>query len=370
MKDVYLNQAGTSWPKPEPVREAVREALIAPVDSWAHRLDEQHETVCRAFGITQTDRLLLTPGATSALSAAILDHEWQPGDQLITSRFEHHAVVRPADLLTTRGVTVTAIPPGDGAALSVDELRAELGKGKTRLVAITAASNVTGDILPYEEVVQLAHEFGALCLIDASQTAGWIPIDVQALGVDLLAFTAHKALQGVWGVGGLYVAPTVAMFSPNAVCELPKSGEGRSCAPMPGYCDVGSIDRPALAGLVAGIEWLSEPENKDRLERARDQVRMFEARLRAFDSVVIHAHTDVVKRLPTIALTVEGRDLSALAAELAIAGVIASAGFQCAAQAHETLGTHASGVLRFSFGPGNGPGDAEWAVERLARVLA
>ena len=129
---------------------------------------------------------------------------------------------------------------------------------------MTAASNVTGDLLPVPEIVTLAHEHGALALIDGAQVAGWMPLDVAALDVDLLAFTGHKGPHAPWGIGGLYVSERVQMASPNAVCELPVGG-GATCAPMPGYCDVGSVDRAALAGLEAGLRWLAAAEQSDRL---------------------------------------------------------------------------------------------------------
>lgn len=365
---LYFNQAGTSWPKPLPVRDAVQTALDAPVETWAHRFEAQHLELARAFGITDENRLLLTPGATTALSVGIQDHPWEPGDRVLVSGFEHHALYRPAQQLAERGVEVGVIPPGDGGPVAMGALADELRRGGVRLVAMTAASNVTGDLLPAAEIVQLAHEHGSLALIDAAQIAGWIPIDVAEMDVDLLAFTAHKALQAPWGLGGLYVAERVQMNSPAAACELPTPGE-LSCATMPGYCDVGSVDRAALAGAVAALRWLAGAEQSDRLERARRQVGVVCEILAELPKVRLHGFSELDSRLPTVAITVEGRSPLELASALSRRGMLVASGLQCAPLAHETLGTQPEGVLRISFGPGNGDGDEESLASALREVL-
>lgn len=365
---IYLNQAGTSWPKPPPVRDAVEAALAAPPEIWASTLAEHHRAVCRAFGIPDPDRLLLTPGATSALSVAVHDHPWNAGDRILTSGLEHHALYRPVQLLGELGVEVGVIPPGEGGPLALGALRRELARGGVRMLAMTAAANVTGDMLPVPEIVSLAHEAGALVLLDAAQIAGWMPLDAAALGVDLLCFTGHKGPQGPWGIGGLYVSEKVAMVSPSAACEVPVDGEP-ACASMPGYCDVGSVDRAALSGLVAGLEWLDTPERSDRLDRARRRA----ARLREFledrPEVTVHGFAPPQAQMPVVAMTVSNHSPAEMAAALADRGVIASGGLQCAPLAHETLGTAPDGVLRLSFGPGNDDGDEDAAMGALREIL-
>jgi selenocysteine lyase/cysteine desulfurase len=261
------------------------------------------------------------------------------------------------------------VPPGGGRPLATGALEKELRRGGVRLVAMTAASNVTGDLLPLPEIVALAHEYEALVLIDAAQIAGWMPLDVRALDVDLLAFTGHKGPQGPWGIGGLYVSERVVMASPRAACELPAGGERVPCAPMPGYCDVGSVDRAALAGLAAGFSWLAAPERSDRLHRARKQAAAVQDALGEFSQVTCHGYTAPGARMPVVALTVKGHSPTGLASALAERHVIASGGLQCAPLAHETLGTMPEGVLRISFGPGNTEGDEVTALATLREVL-
>lgn len=368
---LYLNQAGTSWPKPAPVLDAVQEALRAPVETWADTFREQHAGIAGAFGVPDPDRLLLTPGATSALSVGILDHVWQAGDRILVSGLEHHALYRPVQQLAERGVGTGIIPPGEGGPLALGALRDELQRGRVRLVAMTAASNVTGDRLPVSEVVALAHEHGALVMVDAAQVAGWEPLDVAALDVDLLAFTGHKGPQAPWGIGGLYVADRVRMNSPSAACELPAPGmTPTACAPMPGYCDAGSVDRAALAGLVAGLKWLAAPERADRLGVACGRATRVQEALSAIPEATLHAFTPPGSRMPTVAFTVNDRTPAQLAAALAERGVLVASGLQCAPLTHDTLGTAPDGVLRISFGPGNAAGDEETVVAALREALA
>lgn len=364
----YLNHAGTSWPKPEPVQRAARAALGADPGDWGDDFERARRRVAAAFGIEDADRLLLTPGCTSALQVAVTDHPWQPGDRLLHSALEHHALTRPAEALRARGVEVAAVPSNGAEPFDLVALERELRGGRVRLVGVTAACNVTGDLLPVEEIVALAHEHGALCLVDGAQVAGWMPIDVAALGVDLFTFAGHKALQAPWGIGGLYVASHVAMTSPAAACELPADSAAPECASMPGYCDVGSVDRVALAGLVAGLDWLDAPEQAGRLATARGWIERLASTLEELPGVRLHGGRAPERRLPTVAFTVDGRPSHEIAAELSAGGIVVGSGLQCAPLAHETLGTAPTGVIRLSAGPSSGAVDVERTLEALATV--
>jgi selenocysteine lyase/cysteine desulfurase len=361
----YLNQAGTSWPKPEPVRAAVAEALAVDPSTWDTAHDRAWRAVAAHLGSADHERLLLTPGCTSALAVAVADHAWQAGDRVLCSGYEHHALHRPLLALAGRDVELVVIPPAGDGPLDLEALRHELRRGRVRMVALSAASNVTGEILPCREVIRLAHEHDALCLLDAAQVTGWLPIDVAELDVDLLAFAGHKALHGPWGIGGLYVAPRVTMTTPAATCSI---GAGKACAPMPGPCDVGSVDRAALAGLEAALAWLAAPERAERLAVARDLTEHVEGALSMLPGVTLLARTPASERLPTVAFTSRIAP-AAIARSLFARGVVVAHGLQCAPLAHETLGSAARGAVRISFGPQNTEEDAARVVEELQAVL-
>lgn len=365
----YLNQAGTSWPKPASVQRAVRAAMEESHRTWPESFEAQHTRVARAFG-ADPERLLLTPGCTSALATAIADLDWREGDRVLISGLEHHALHRPVTLLERRGIEVTTIGRGQASALDLDALEGELSRSPVRLVAMTAACNVTGELLPIEQVAELAHAHDALFLVDAAQIAGWIPIDVVAMKADLLAFAGHKALRAPWGIGGLYVAPHVALASPMATCALPTAGaEPATCAPMPGYCDVGSVDRLALAGLAAALDAaLDDPgagTHADRLSTARSLLDPLETYLDESP----HLHRLGVRsskaRLPTVAFTVAGLPLHEAVAAFTHRGLVVAGGLQCAPLAHRALGTDPEGALRVSVGPSNDANDIQRALETL-----
>jgi len=365
---IYLNQAGTSWPKPAPVRAAAAAALAAPPQTWADGIETWHGEVAAALGIEDTASLLITPGATSALHVGVSDHPWQAGDRIVISGLEHHALHRPVQLLGRHGVEVVVIPRTHAEPAALEALEAELRRGRVRMVAVTAACNVTGELLPVDEIVRLARAHGALSLIDAAQVAGWLPLPTGPDGADLIVFAGHKGPHGPTGTGGLYVAPNVATASPRAVCEM-SDADTPPCSPRPGYCDVGSVDRAALAGLAAGLRWVQAPERARRLSRARKQAEELASALLENPTVTLHGPRSPEARMPTLALTFSDRSPGAVATALLARGAFASAGEQCAPLAHQTLGTSPNGVLRLSFGPANGEGDAAAAAAALREIL-
>jgi len=346
---LYLNHAGTSWPKPAAVLDAFADALAAPPGRWADDFARAHHAVASAFGVT-TDALLPTPGATSALAVAIADVPWSEGDRVLTSGMEHHALLRP--LAKLRGVTVTELPRGRETPLDPDALRRELEAGGVRLVAMSMVANVTGEILPFEDAVALAHAHGALCLLDGAQAAGWLRLDLAALEVDLFAFAGHKGPQAPYGVGGLYVRPGVVLDTPGATRRT-----------GPGYCDLGSVDRPALVALAAGLASMAA---RDPLDRVREVEAAFRDAAAALPGVTVVGGGP---RLPTCSLTVDDRSPGELARALAEHEIVVRGGTHCAPRAHHTLGTGDAGTLRFSFGPAATPDDADRAVGALAAVI-
>lgn len=369
---IYLNHAGTSWPKAPPVAGAMMDALAESPLGWGERFEEAHRAVARFLGVRDTGRLLLAPACTSALAVGVADHPWEAGDRIVVSGLEHHALHRPALALADRGVEVCVLPRSEDGPLSLDALEGCLRRGRVRMVAICGASNVTGELLPFREAAALARAHGALFLLDAAQIAGWTPLDVAELGVDLLAFAGHKGPQGPWGIGGLYVAPGVAMRSPAALCEVPAAGAGkgpRGCATMPGYCDLGSVDRAALAGLAAAVDWLAAPAQAGRLGRARARIGRLRSALAGMPGVRLLGAGGVEASMPVVAFTAAGCSPSAVARELAARGVVVAAGLACAPLAHETLGTAPEGVIRASAGPGTSEEEIEAAIGALDEAI-
>lgn len=351
---LYLNHAGTSWPKPLEVKRAFAEALDRPPDAWADDFTRAHAAVAQAFGV-EPDTLLPTPGATQALAVAVADVPWRAGDRVLTSGLEHHALARPLTKLQARGVEVVELPRGDGP-LDRDALHRELAAGGVRLVAISIVSNVTGEILPYQEAIAAAHAHGALCLLDGAQAAGWLDLPLADLEVDLFAFAGHKGPQAPYGVGGLYVRPGVVLDTPGATCD------GAVCRTGPGYCDTGSVDRPALMALAAGLTTMQQ-------RRPLAQAQAVEARFR--ECVADLPGVTALGQGPRLAicsLALEGRAPVEVARALAERGIVVRGGTHCAPRAHATLGTGEAGTLRFSFGPKATLEHADQAAQALTEV--
>lgn len=377
-KTIYLNHAGTSWPKPPAVVQAVGEAMAASPGEWGRRFYEAHAAIAEFFGAQDPEQILLTPGCTSSLAVAISDTLIAPGKRVLTSQWEHHALHRPLLKLAGIGVGIEYIPPvtsettGENIDLvDLDWLERELAKNDVALVAITAACNVTGELLPYHEVTEIAHRYGSMVMIDAAQVVGWLKLDLPTLGADMVAFGGHKGLQAPWGIGGLYLSDQAKMECPSATCELPSSANGNSAkSPRPGYCDVGSVDQFALAGLNAAIEMLRKQDLKSNLEQARGQILRIRDMLRRFDNVQIYGAQDPGHAMPTLAFSVSGISSGDFAAQLKKRSVIVGSGFQCAPLAHQMLETQHSGLVRISVGIGQTDEEIEEAIGRIEDTLA
>ncbi|MEM7558329.1 MAG: aminotransferase class V-fold PLP-dependent enzyme [Planctomycetota bacterium] len=366
MRQVYLNQAGTSWPKPACVQDACQQALHTDVSEWAGHFTTQHEQVARYFGIHDPAALLLTPGCTSALHLAVEDHDWQTGDAVCSSSFEHHALHRPLLKLTQRGVDLHVIPPAEDSAFSLPRLEEILSSRQVKLVAVTAASNVTGDLLPIQGITTLAHRHGAKVLIDGAQLVGWFELILPDSEYDLFAFGGHKGLLAPWGIGGLYMRPGLEMSAAQATCSI-DSGT-KNCSSQPSYCDVGSVDRIALAGLSSSTNWIRQQDESNILARCRDFIGQMQAVLRANPKVSILGNLDVEQRLPTIAFQHHGLSNEQIAEHLLANRVTSATGLQCAPMAHEMLGTAPEGVIRLSVGAMNTQGEIDLACDALRKI--
>lgn len=350
----YHNHAGTSWPKPNAVLQAAERATMASPAEWGTLFEDAHQGVARAFGVAP-ERMLITPSCTQALSVAVADLPWVEGDRVLSSQMEHHALVRP--LAKLQGVETLHLPRGQAGPIDLNQVEEQLKAGGVRLVAMSMACNVTGELLPWGELVELSHKYGALCLLDGAQVAGWHPLDLMALGVDLFAFAGHKGPQGPSGAGGLYVREGLVMDTPGARCGLD------SCDDGPSYCDTGSVNLPALCGLAAGLAWMTREQPLDAVLSA-----MFALRegLMQVDGVQVLGTGPGV---PTCSLVLQGMTAGEASAKLRSDGVVASGGIQCAPLAHEALGTDPDGTLRLSLGPRQGVAEAEAllsAVQGLA----
>ena len=375
IRDLYLNHAGTSWPKPQVVSEAVRDAMSVAPAKWPRRFDEAHQAIAEFLGVSRREQILLTPGCTSALAVGISDTFIPSGKRVLTSRWEHHALHRPLLKLASTGVRVEHIPPkrnelmhGQFSSIDLDWLERALSDQDVGLVAITAACNVTGELLPYEDVIRIAHHYGAMVLIDAAQIVGWMKLDLPQMGADMVAFGGHKGLQGPWGIGGLYLSDQVQMECVSATCELPVAGKTDGHQPQrPNYCDVGSVDQIALAGLHAAIGMPRQQNMEANLACARQQIQRIREALERIERLRIFGAPD--DGMPSLAVAVSGFSSGEVASQLMRHRLVVGSGIHCAPLAHETLGTLDSGLVRLSVGVGQPDEEIDEAIDRLRLAL-
>ena len=380
-RSVYMNNAATTWPKPERVYDAVNGALRATgsLGRTARRSSEAESPLerararCAAFlGVRDPQRLAITPGCTWASNIAIQSMPWKSGDRIVHSGLEHNSASRPCGLVAERhGVEVLTAPYRPGDPMDLDFVEDLLAHGRVRLVVATMASNVTGELLPWRELRRLTRAHGALLMLDAAQTAGVVPIDIGELEPDLMVFAGHKGLYGPPGVGLLYVSAALEQrfFAVGGTGH--DSGKLEMSARMPAMFEVGTFNGPAIAGLEAGIAFVAEtgPENILRHERALT-ARFLEG-LASREGVQLYGHPDPERRLSVVSCRFKGREPKAVAAWLAEQGVVTRAGYHCSPLAHRTIGSHPfGGTVRFSFGLGNTLSDVERVLALLAELPA
>jgi len=375
---IYLDNAATSHPKPPAVYERVdyvlRDCSANPGRSGhamaieaARIIFEARESIAQLFNISDPDRIIFTPNATGALNLAMLGM-LKPGDRCVTTTMEHNSVVRPLHALSEKGVTAAKV----GAALdgSIDPRAiAAAIDARTRLVVVTHASNVVGTISPIAEIISLAHDRGVPVLVDAAQTAGSVPIDVSALGVDLLACPGHKGLYGPQGTGFLYIAP---YLNPEPIL-FGGTGSRSDLETMPDFApdryEAGTQNTPGIAGLGAGVEFL--------LERGVNEIRAHEVALMrrlmdglaSIDGLTIYGPRDPAQKTGVVLFTFDGVDPAEIGDRLDTEfGIAVRVGLHCAPQAHRTIGTFPAGGVRMSPGFFNTAEEIDRTVAAVGQI--
>ena len=377
---IYLDNAATSFPKAPGVIEAMGNFMATTAGNpgrSGHALALGAQAVVAAtrrglatlLGAPDPSRVIFTANATDALNQAL----WgllAAGDRVITTSVEHNAVARPLVALGDIGVRVARVPCAPDGTLDPGDIERALRAGPTRLVALTHASNVTGTILPIVEVARLAHEHGALVLIDAAQTAGVLPLDVAAMGLDMVALPGHKGLLGPTGTGCLYVRAGIRLRPLRQGGTGTRSEEERQPEGLPEALEAGTLNTVGIAGLGASLAYLAGRGTADI--RAHEQglsARLLDG-LRAISGLTLHGTGDAARQVATISISVAGWEPVDLGAALdGSFGIAARAGLQCAPLAHRTAGTWPMGTVRLSPGPFTTEGDIDAALAAV-RALA
>ncbi|MCY2995764.1 MAG: aminotransferase class V-fold PLP-dependent enzyme [Planctomycetota bacterium] len=381
---IYLDNAATSWPKPEAVYAAVdryQRELGAPAGRSVYRqaaeverlvLDTRRQ-VAELIGAEDPSRVVFTCNGTDALNLA-LHGLLRPGDHVVTTVAEHNSVLRPLRYLEDqRRVSVTRVRCNATGWVDVDDIRDAITP-RTRLIAMVHASNVTGALQPVEDVGRLARERGLLYLVDAAQSVGHVPVNVRWIGASVLATSGHKGLLGPLGSGLLYIAPGVE----QQLEPLRQGGTGsqslddRQPRMLPDKYESGNLNVPAIVGLGAGIAYLRKRGLDEVRRHAMQLTQLLVDGLRGIAGVTVYGPLKAEQRVGVVTVTINGYEPQVLAAMLdASYGVQTRAGAHCAPLMHAALGTlNLGGAVRFSLGAFSTEAEIMLAIRAVAEIAA
>lgn len=374
----YLDHAATSWPKPQPVLDAVVHAMTVAGGNpgrAAHSLGlaasrlilESRIDVAALLGVPDTRDLVFVPGCTFGMNLA-LKGILQPGDRVVVGSTEHNAVVRPLNVLAEQGVRVDVVRADPAGRIDPEDLERAVNEAETRAVVCQHASNVFGAIQPIGDFTDIAHAAGAIIIVDGAQAAGHLKLDLAALGADVYVASGHKGLLGPQGAGVLYLAPGC---EPR---ELTQGGSGSNSEdPLqpitrPDRYEAGTPNTPAIAGLGAAARYLAANGEALRAEEHGLTCQLHDGLLR-IPGVSVLGPSSGEERVPVLSIVHETIDADRIAFELDVTfGIAVRAGLHCAPWAHETAGTAGSGAVRFGIGYGVSSADIDYALASLRTI--
>jgi cysteine desulfurase/selenocysteine lyase len=376
----YLDNAATSFPKPESVYAAMDHAgrtQIANPGRAGHKmaiaaeriLDDGRHRLNQFFHGAEPERWAFTLNGTDALNAAFKG-VLNPGDHVITSNLEHNSVSRPLRAMELAGtISLTRVTADGSGTIDPDDIRKAVTP-QTRMIAVTHCSNVLGTVQPVAEIGRIARERDVLLVVDAAQSAGVIPIDVQTMNIDLLAFPGHKSLFGPTGTGALYVRPRVAL---RAWREGGTGGDSSSETQpneFPYFLEGGTPNVLGIAGLIAGIQYVEERGLEAIHRHEMELVERLWRRLDEIGGITVFGHRDHARRTGALSFRCEALPATELGGILDQAFDIAiRPGLHCAPYIHRSLGTFPDGTARASPGAFNTPEDIDKLADAIGEIV-
>ena len=374
---IYMDNAATTIHKPEEVRAAVmaafdtmgnagRGASVPALDA-SRIIYGTREKLARLFHAGDPRRIVFTANSTESLNIA-LKGLFSGGNHVITTVLEHNSVLRPLYECRENGVELTILGCDGKGRISYEEMEAAI-QADTKAVVCTHASNLTGNMIELERVGAMAKRHGLLFVVDASQTAGVWPIDVEKMQIDVLCFTGHKSLLGPQGTGGMYVREGVY------IRPLLSGGSGidtyneKHPAEMPTALEAGTLNGHGIAGLGAALSWI-EKTGMDRIrQRELSLMRRFYNGVFRIPGVTVYGDLETEKRAPVVSLNILDYDSSEVSDELStVYGIVTRPGAHCAPLMHRALGTVEQGAVRFSFSFFNTEEEVDLAIEAVREL--
>ncbi len=374
---IYLDNAATTLHKPPQVMDAVVRAMTAMGNAArgahggaleaARTVYNTRVKLARLFGCPRPDHVIFTANSTEALNIAI-SGLIRPGDHVITTDCEHNSVLRPLYRLEEGGAALDVVPADRLGRVAYEDLEALL-RPDTRAVVCTHASNLTGNVLDIARIGEMARRRGALLIVDASQTAGALPIDMESMGIDVLCFTGHKGLMGPQGTGGLCVRPGVEIEPWKVGGSGVHSYDRRQPREYPTRLEAGTLNGHGIAGLSAALDFLQEVGLEAIEAKEHALMDRFYQAVSAMDGVTVYGDFSQARRSAIVSLNIRDYDSAAVSDELSETyGIATRPGAHCAPRMHRALGTMDRGAVRFSFSWFNTQEEVDEAIRAVGQL--
>ena len=374
---IYLDNAATTMHKPQEVIDAVVAAMSSMGNagrgvndaslSASRIIYDTREKLCHLFHGTNARQIAFTNNSTESLNIAIKGI-LNPGDHVITTMLEHNSVLRPLYEMEARGVKLTIVKSNEQGTLNIQDIEDAITE-ETKLIICTNGSNLTGNYIDLKPIGEMAHKHGVLFAVDASQTAGVFPIDVQDMQIDILCFTGHKGLLGPQGTGGIYVREGLS------VRPLKSGGSGVQTyskihpAEMPTALEAGTLNGHGIAGLHAALEYLEKTGIDSIRNREQDLMWRFYEGVKDIPNVKIYGDFSTKNRCAVVTLNIGDYDSSEVSDALLTEYKISTrSGGHCAPLMHEALGTVEQGAVRFSFSHYNTEEEVDTAIKAIREL--
>ena len=370
---IYLDNAATSWPKPACVRQAVNEALCSFGANpgrggygmsmrTAEQLYSARKTAARLFGVSDPAHVAFVGGCTLALNMAIQGLA-KPGQRIVVSSLEHNAVMRPATATGCEVAVATVVSEDDDATVAAFE---RLMTPDTAMVVCTHASNVTGEALPIRRIGALAVSRGIPFVVDAAQSAGMLPLDMERDHIDFLCVPGHKGLYGPMGTGLLCTSGRYALRPVITGGTGSRSVSLVQPEDWPDLAESGTVNVSGILGMAAGMRWIQE-QGIGRLHQREMALtgRLYD-RLNRMQGIRLYGRKPLpLRHVPLLSLTVQGLPSEEVATRLGKSGIAVRAGLHCAPAAHRQLGTLDTGTVRLALSAFTTPAE----VDRVCKIL-
>lgn len=379
---IYLDNAATSFPKPDEVHRYMdtfyRTHGVSPGRSGYDAAIETEEVVFETrqlladlFNGDDPNRLTFSYNASDSLNM-IIQGLAEKGDHVVTTNLEHNSVLRPLYHLEQSGlIEVTYMPFDENGYVDPGEIRKVI-KPNTKMVVLNHVSNIVGTVQPAKEIGAICNRAGVYFVLDASQSAGIIPVDVQSMGVDALVFTGHKSLMGPTGIGGSYVSEDLPVKGTRFGGTGVNSAQRTHLTEYPYRLECGTLNILGVAGLNAGIKWIHEQgmENIHKLEyKLYDQLRNA---LKEMEGVEVQCGNNSQNQNAVLSAMITGMEAGDAGMMLDVDhGIAVRTGLQCAPLVHQQLGTDKiNGTIRFSIGPFNTQEHIKRAIEGMREIAS